>query len=213
MATSKTVILLHGILNTPFFMQKIAWTLKKAGYAVCNWGYSSRNKTIEEFARDLHAIVRPLSNKGTVHFVGFSLGTIIIRYYLSHYHVKNLGRFVMLAPPNHGSEKAETLYQYWWFRLLYGSKSIKQLFASNKQFFRQCGIPSCTFGIIAGSRGNARGYSPLLPGDNDVAVSVASTHLKGCKDFIQIHCRHTPLLFSRTTSHCVVHFLRLGKFS
>ncbi|MBI1882746.1 MAG: hypothetical protein HYS08_00865 [Chlamydiae bacterium] len=208
----ETVILLHGILNRPIIMARIERALEREGYEVINWGYPSRQGTIEEHAAALNKFIKTLDNRQTLHFVGFSLGSIIIRYYLTHYSIKNMGRFVMIAPPNHGSERVDRLYQYQWFRWLYGTKSVWQLRASNTDFFKECGIPPVEFGIIAGSRENRIGRSRIFPGDNDGTVSVESTCLPEAKDMLKLNYPHTLLVFASETKDYVVNFLKSGRF-
>ena len=118
----------------------------------------------------------------------------------------------MIAPPNHGSEKADALYQYRWFRLLYGEKAITELFAGNRSFFDELGVPPVEFGIIAGGRCDESGFSKVLPRDDDGAVSVESARLEGARDFIVLRHRHAGLLFSPETSQNVVSFLKRGRF-
>lgn len=212
-APNETVILLHGILGHTVMMKKIEWTLERAGYAVINIDYLSREKMVEEAAADLAEQVRQLDPSSKVHFVGFSLGSIIIRYYLSHNPPENAGRFVMIAPPNHGSELADTLYPYWWFRFLYGNKAITQLLASNRSFYAEIGIPSVPFGIIAGGRCNGKGLSRDLPGDDDGSVSLQSARLEEAADFFVIRRQHTTLLLGQETADQVVAFLSTGQFN
>lgn len=207
-----TVILLHGILNRPFMMKKIERHLERAGFRVVNWGYDSRSQSVEAYAAELNVAVERLGAEEKVHFVGFSLGAIVIRYYLTHYSPKNVGRFVMIAPPNHGSEWADRLYPYSWFRFLYGDKAIRQLKASNKAFFEECGIPANAFGIIAGGRGDERGFSRFVPGDDDGSVSIASAKLLGAADFVLLPHRHTSLLFQKQTAQNVLAFIQSGHF-
>lgn len=208
----EAVVLLHGIMNKPFVMDKLATRLKKEGYRVYNWGYPSTDGMIEDHARRLHAFVDKLPEP-RVHYVGFSQGAIIIRYTHSHYPPTRPGRIVMIAPPNHGCEIAEDFYRYRWFRGLYGDKSIKQLFAKQNDFLVTCGTPPGEFGIIAGGKGDGRGYSRRIPGDDDGTISVASASLEGAKDFIVIPHQHTPLVFSRETGELVLSFLKSGHFS
>ncbi len=208
----ETVVLLHGILNKPFFMKKIEGAFIKEGYEVVNWGYPSTEKTIEEHAKDLDKSMQSLRGK-KIHFVAFSLGSILVRYYLRHYPGSDVGRFVMIAPPNHGSEMVDKLYSEAWFRWIYGDKSIEQLQSSNSEFLvKECGIPQCEFGIIAGGLGDGKGFNPLLKGDNDGTVPVESAHLEGAKDFVLLPYEHTALIFSDKTSRNAVHFIRNGKF-
>ncbi len=209
----ESVILLHGILNTPLFMKNIESALSREGYHVLNIGYPSRDKTIEQHAEDLVPFVRSVPEGDVIHFVGFSLGTQIIRYYLNHHTVSKPGRFVMIAPPNHGSEMADYFYQFEWFPWLYGTHSGPQLKASNRKFFESLGKPPIPFGIIAGGRGNKTGISPFLPGDDDGTVSVESARLEGAEDFILIDSDHTALLFLNKTSSQTVMFLKEGHFS
>jgi triacylglycerol lipase len=207
-----TVILVHGLFNRPIFMKRIEWALEREGYHVVNWGYPSRDCTIEEHAAKLDRLVRSINGKPTIHFVGFSLGSLVIRYYLTHYGLPQAGRFVMIAPPNHGSERADQLYHYRWFRWLYGTRSTDQLRASNRKFYEELGRPSIEFGIIAGGRGDDRGFSRLFGGDNDGTVSVESAKLSGSADFILLPHLHTMLLLTPETSRQVVAFLRTGRF-
>jgi len=77
----------------------------------------------------------------------------------------------MIGPPNHGSELAERFYHYAWFRMLYGHESIKQLFPSRKDFFRNAVFRECNLGLSRRA-GDEKGYSDKLPGDDDGMVSV-----------------------------------------
>ena len=119
----------------------------------------------------------------------------------------------MIGPPNHGSELAEKYYHYAWFRMLYGNKSIKELFPSRKAFFKELGVPRMEFGIIAGGASDDKGYSDGLPGDDDGMVAVESARLQGANDFILLKHRHLPLIFSDDTAAQTLHFIKTGKFS
>ncbi|OGS19609.1 MAG: hypothetical protein A2219_07415 [Elusimicrobia bacterium RIFOXYA2_FULL_50_26] len=208
----EVVILLHGILDKPFIMARLENKLNNNGYAVVNWGYASTSQTIEEIARQLDNIVKREKKDVTIHFVGFSLGSIVARYYLTHYEPDNVGRFVMIAPPNHGSPMADQVYGYTWLRWLFGSKAIRQLRVANKDFFDSMGIPACEFGIIAGGKGNDKGYRSSLPGDDDGTVCVESARLDGAKDFIIVNHPHAILVFSDDTIENIINFLETGKF-
>ena len=55
-----------------------------------------------------------------VHFVGYSMGGLIIRAYLQKYRPQHLGRVVMLGTPNQGSEVADAIRHFWLYRRFYG---------------------------------------------------------------------------------------------
>ena len=209
---AETVILLHGILNPSLIMTPIARRLRREGYRVINWSYPGRHRLIEEHAAQLDALVRNLDGDHPIHLVGFSLGGIVSRYYLTHYDSPSAHRLVMIGSPNLGSEKIDVFYPRWWFRWLYGDHAMTQLRAANRRFFDEMGVPRVEFGVIAGGRGDDRGFSPLLEGDNDGAVSVRSAKLEGAADFILLPHSHTMLILAPATAQHVAVFLRHGRF-
>jgi hypothetical protein len=193
-------------------MKRIELALAREGFDVVNWGYDSRAGTIEDHARALHEAVQALPPDRPLHFVGFSLGSLIIRYYLGHYDVPQAGRFVMIGPPNHGSELADALFPATWFRAVAGSDATAQLRASNHAFFDALGAPSVDVGIIAGGRGDGVGFSDALPGDDDGRVLVESARLEGAVDFIVLPHRHVILLVANDAIHQIVSFITSGRF-
>ncbi len=209
---NETVILLHGLLTTPLHMTRIELALAREGFDVINWGYTSRVGSVQDHAEDLDHLVRTLPPDRTIHFVAFSLGSLIVRSYLTHYDVPNVGRFVMVGPPNHGSELADALYPHAWFRALAGPDATVQLRATNRAFFETVGTPPVEFGIIAGGLADGAGFSDVLPGDDDGRVSVASARLDGAADFIVLPHRHVVLLVTSDTRHQVLSFLTRGRF-
>ncbi len=209
----KWVVLLHGILRTPRSMASIEKELIKHGYRVINFGYPSRSESITVIAKRLHREIQKKipRNVQELNFVTHSLGTIVVRYYLSHFRVKRLGRFVMIAPPNKGSEWARILDRvplYRWFLGVAGQeirhfpKSLPPILPS----------PPCEFGVIAGGRGNSSGINPFIQGDDDGTILVAETKLEGMKDFIVIRGQHSMLLFQKRVIDNVISFLGTGKF-
>lgn len=206
------VVLVHGMLSSPTAMTKIEKELALNGYRVINFGYDSRKSSIQDVAEDLGKTLQGQipGDAKTVHFVTHSLGALVVRYYLSEKKMKNLGRFVMIAPPNKGSVWGRTLVKNIpAVRYLLGITG-EELQYSLK--FRPAQPPPCEFGIISGGTGTSRGLNPLIPGDNDATVAVEETKLEGMKDHIVIPGQHTMLLFQKRVIDNVISFLGTGKF-
>jgi len=206
----ETVVLLHGLASIPLSMKYLEGSFEEEGFRVHNIGYPSTDLPIEEAANLVREKVLALEPAGTIHFVGHSLGNIIIRKMLEK-KVPNLGRIVMIAPPNQGSLTAQRLRDLDIYRWFFGPAG-QELSADRENFFKVLPIPSCQFGIIAGGLGTKEGYNPLLPGDDDGTVRVEETMLPGAADFILINSTHTLILFEEETARQTIHFLKTGTF-
>lgn len=184
--------------------------VEKEGYRALNLGYHSTRSSVEDAAARLRVKIRSAVPEGEVHFVAHSLGNIVVRMMMAE-PMPNLGKMVMIAPPNKGSELSERLKNRELYRWIFGPAG-QQLSSDNSDFFDNLPVPQCRFGIIAAGRGSEKGFNPLLEGDNDGTISVESTRLEGASDFVMIHGLHTMMLFSRETARQVISFLRNGVF-
>lgn len=207
----KTVFLMHGIVNVGLSMKRFERALELRGFKVVNLDYPSRSRTIEEHSRWLGERVRA-EGEGDLYFIGHSLGSIVIRHYLASERPPRAVRFVMVAPPNHGSAVAEALGDLPLFRLVWGSKAGQELRSGRRDFWEKFPPPPIEFGILAGGKGDGRGFNPGIPDDDDGTVSVEETRLTGAKDFKLLPYLHTSILFRKRTVQEAVRFLETGRF-
>jgi pimeloyl-ACP methyl ester carboxylesterase len=212
---NECVVLLHGLSRTDFSMGKMANVLSERGYANSNVHYNSREHNIEELAA--LAINQGLQHcraldAHRIHFVTHSLGGILVRYYLQHNEIAELGRVVMLAPPNHGSQIIDIFGDIPGFDLFSGEPA-SQLGTRGPESV-PAKLPPVDFelGVIAGTRSISPIFSFALPDRDDGKVTVESTKVDGMRDFIEMPFNHTFIMRSNAVIEQVIHFLQNGSF-
>ncbi len=214
------VLVLHGLFRSHSSMETLCDYLREqGGYTVFNVEYPSTRCEVSQHAKTLASVVEHLDGIEEIHFVGHSLGNIVVRYYLASAAEAGkplpdarIRRFVMLAPPNHGSEIAAALADNDLFEAVAG-KAGQQLGPEWPWLAAKLASPACEFGIIAGGLGNDAGFNPLLPGDDDGTVTVAGTRLDGARDFLVLPVLHSAIMAERRVREQTLEFLRNGRFS
>jgi len=171
--------------------------LARQGYRAINWRYPSLRGSIGKHAAQLAAKAKELDDNDAVerlHFVGHSMGAIVVRSALAVHRPRKLGRVVLLAPPNHGARLADLALRFFgrW------PSAAKELSSHPDSYVNGLAAAAdLDCGIIAASW--------------DHAVSLASTHLPGERDHITLRGLHTLPLHWRVPAQ-VAHFLREGRF-
>jgi pimeloyl-ACP methyl ester carboxylesterase len=209
------VVLLHGLGRGPGSMRRIERRLRESGYDVWNEGYPSRSAPIEELAAAyVGAALEACRARGAqrVHFVTHSLGGILVRVYVQAHSVPELGRVVMLSPPNGGSEVAERLRGYAWYRWAMGPAG-GQLGTGVDSVPRGLGAIAAECGIITGSASLDPWFAGWLPAPNDGKVSVASARLDGMRDFLVVPRAHGLIIRDSGVIAEVAYFLANGRFA
>ena len=210
------VVLLHGLGRTSFSMARLACELERDGYRVVNVSYPSRTRSLEALATEwLPARLPKVEGDARVHFVTHSMGGILVRMWLREYGPPaNLGRVVMLAPPNSGSEIPDRFARFAPFRWFTGVNG-RRLGTATDALPTALGrwpAEAGALGIIAGNRSLNPFTAAWLPAPNDGKVTVASTHLAGERDHLVLPYGHTWLGWHRTTLAHITAFLRHGTF-
>jgi pimeloyl-ACP methyl ester carboxylesterase len=205
------VFLIHGIGKGRTDMLSMQSMLRRQGFEVLNWHYPSTRLTLDEIAELLNQQLEHYSDY-KVSFVTHSMGGIVVRTYMNKYKPENVGRFIMIAPPNQGAYLASLLGNWLPYKLILGPAG-QQLREGEDGRCACAGKPNCEFAIIAGGTGKDRGMNPLIPGDDDGTVSVESTRLEGAADFLVLPYAHPIIQMMPRTARNVVSFLRTGKFA
>ena len=213
------VVLLHGILRSKTDMMPLLVFLRKQGYDGANILYPSRKKSLEDLTDFVEEKIKSAPGynpSAPLHFVTHSMGGLIARYYIATRRPENLGRVVMLGPPNTGSEFADYLTAHKIlapvFRAIYGPASA-QLTTQYKHIDGEINYP---LGVIAGNRSINPLALIVLPkkrfGEHDGMVPVERTKIKGMKDHIVLPSTHTFMMFNPNVMKQVYYFLETEKF-
>ncbi|MBN1613849.1 MAG: alpha/beta fold hydrolase [Deltaproteobacteria bacterium] len=206
------VVLLHGLARTSLSMEDLATILAREGYQVWNIDYPSRKYPIPELAKIVREEVS-LKTAGaeSIHFITHSLGGIVLRYLQKHDPLPNIGRVVMLSPPNQGSEVVDVLRDTWPFEFINGPAG-RQLGTDAKSTPRSLGRVNFETGVITGDRSINWINSLIIPGDDDGKVSVERARVEGMVDFHVVHVSHPFIMKDKNVIANCLHFLREGRF-
>jgi len=211
------VVLLHGLASHEVVMKPLELALDlQPELRVQNESYNSYSDEITLLAnKEIPKSIEKCATKDheKIHFVTHSMGGLLLRAYLREESISQLGRVVMIAPPNHGSEIVDLLHKYKWLANILGPAG-RQLSTNEKAFPQQLQDHEVNIdlGIIAGDSKNSWLFASLLPEADDGTVSTESAKLPNMKDFVIIESSHSGLLIQKETIEQTLSFLRYGKF-
>lgn len=208
-----TIILLHGLGRTSRSMHALALNFRGEGHQVCNINYPSRKHPVAELVAYISPIIAEQSEQsaGRVHFVTHSLGGILVRAYLAEQSLPNLGRVVMLSPPNQGSELAQILRRNPFFKLVTGPAG-QDLGTGANSVPNQLGPVDFELGIIMGKKSFVPFMSLIFHGPNDGRVAVARAKVSGQQDFLVVEQDHAVIMRSPEVIEQTLFFLQYGQF-
>jgi pimeloyl-ACP methyl ester carboxylesterase len=204
------VVFVHGLfLNGAEFTllrRRLTTTL---GFEAHRFSYPTVRGSIAATLTQLSQFVKRIE-ADRIHFVGHSLGGVVLCRYFERERCERSGRVVLLGSPLAGSRSAQAVARYGWLRRVVGPLVAEEL------------IQPCTprrwccerdLGLIAGTSplGLGRFFAQFTePSDGTVAVS--ETKLPGHTAHLALPVSHMGMLVSPLVARQVANFLDEGRF-
>jgi pimeloyl-ACP methyl ester carboxylesterase len=199
---TEEVVLVPGLWMPAAAMALIAARLRRASFRTHSFAYSGRQPrepTLERLAR--------LVRERPVHFVGHSLGGVLIFDLLQSHRDIAAGRVVLLGSPVRGCATGRRLGAGSFGRWMLGD-CARRWQEREVRWQRPEAL-----GVIAGTRPLGLGrLLGALPGENDGVVCAEETIVEGMTDRVLVRQAHSMLIASRDAAELVTRFLRTGAF-
>lgn len=195
---SGSVLFIHGLFMPSWIMLPLAHRLNRNGFHCFGYDYPTRIRRVGQHGAELAAILSRFSEP-RFDVVTHSMGGLILRSALSQAPglVRRIGRVVMIAPPNRGSDLAFD----WLNRLSFADRIVvplPDLSSGADSPVHALPVPEMELGILAA--------------ENDHAVRLPQTRIGVERDHLVLPGAHTDILFRRETAVRIERFLRTGTF-
>ncbi len=216
MAGDKThLVYVHGLWLTGreslFLRRRLS---QERGYVCHVFSYPSVSATMNDVTERLHDFVTMLVRQHNIkrmHFLGHSLGGLVLLRFFERYHDQPPGRLIFLGTPCVCSKAAQDLARIGWIAPLIGRPVAEELvLAREPRQWRQ----QRELGIIAGSKPVGLGRLIVrFDEESDGTIAVDETKLPGATDHLVLPVSHTGMNFSARVARQVGEFLEKGHFS
>jgi pimeloyl-ACP methyl ester carboxylesterase len=182
---------------------------REFGLEVHPFRYTASASTMTEITSRLQKFVGRLQ-ASRLHFVGHSLGGLVIYRFLERYPEQPPGRVVFLGVPSVASRAAAQVGHIRLVTSLMGQSVADELMKPHERRWDT----DRPLGIIAGTQ--PLGVGQILARfdeDCDGTVAVSETQLPGATDHITLPVSHLGMLVSARVAHETGAFLQDGRFS
>ena len=171
--------------------------------------YSAAYSTMSAITARLGEFVRELHTP-EMHFVGHSLGGLVIHRFLERFPEQPPGRAVFLGTPCVASRAAQQAGRFAAVAHLMGLSVAEELLQPRERRWTH----ARALGIVAGTQ--PLGVGQLLANfdeDNDGTIAVSETRMPGMSAHIALPVSHLGMLMSARVAHETGTFLTEGRFS
>lgn len=200
----KDVILAHGLWVPGFVMKLLAARLGRAGFHCHTFSYLGTARPLEAHAERLTRFAREI---GPAHFVGHSLGGLVLMAAFARHPEMAAGRIVLLGTSAKGNFAGRRLARHALGRWMLGD-SLPLWRERDARWTR-----AERLGVIAGTRPIGLGVMlGRLSAPNDGVVTVEETTIEGMSERILLPVGHSQMLVSARVAQNVAWFLADGRF-
>jgi pimeloyl-ACP methyl ester carboxylesterase len=182
---------------------------REFGMDVHPFRYATATSTMTEITSRLQSFVRGLE-ASRLHFVGHSLGGLVIYRFLERYPKQPPGRVVFLGTPSVASRAAVQAAHIRLVASAMGRSVQDELLRPRDRRWKT----DRELGIIAGTRALGVGqFLARFEEDCDGTIGVSETQLPGATDHITLPVSHLGMLVSSRVAKETGAFLQDGRFS
>jgi pimeloyl-ACP methyl ester carboxylesterase len=206
---NETVVLVHGLWMHGAVMAYQRARLARRGYRALCYSYPSVRLGLSENAARLARFARTL-DASRIHWVGHSLGALVILRMLEQETDLPGGRVVLLGAPYRDTYAGRAMAAS-----ALGARMVGRGIAEWLTLKHPHDYAGCEIGVVAGcaSVGMGRLVVRGLPAPNDGVVALAETEMAAARDRIVLRVSHSGMLFSRAVARRIAEFLRDGRFN
>jgi pimeloyl-ACP methyl ester carboxylesterase len=205
---AETVVLVHGLWMQGWVMRLLGARLGSCGFHTVCFSYPSMRSSLSQNASELAQFAAKIGAP-RIHFIGHSLGGLLILQMLAEFPESRPGRILLAGSPYNTSCVAEKLSRHRVGRYILG-RSMRQWLEQE----RPAGVKKYEIGVIAGAKsiGGGRLISRLTT-PNDGVVTVDETRIPGTEEHIVLDVTHAQMLLSAELAQKACSFLRCGRFT
>jgi pimeloyl-ACP methyl ester carboxylesterase len=204
------IVFVHGLfLNGAEFTLLRRRLVAAHGFDAHRFSYPTVRGSIAATLAQLTRFVAGI-DADRIHFVGHSLGGVVLCRYFERERCERIGRVVLLGSPVVESSSARAIARHQWLRRVLGPLVAEELLEPCDPRTWKC---ERELGVIAGTRPMGLGrFFARFDEPSDGTVALSETKLPGHKAHLAMPVSHMGMLMSGLVARQVANFLDDGRF-